>query len=88
MFVLILSGEKLTTSDTKRIARSTLFNFTIVEWYIDSMNEEKPKAKSKTIFKVLGITLAWISLPAKSLPKHRSSDCHLDVQDIAFFQWP
>ncbi len=67
MFVLILSGEKLTTSDTKRIARSTLFNFTIVEWYIDSMNGEKPKAKSKTIFKVLGITLAWISLPVIGL---------------------
>ena len=27
------------------------------------MHEEKPKAKSKVIFKILGITLAWLSLP-------------------------
>ncbi len=27
------------------------------------MQEEKPKAKSKKIFKILGTTLAWFSLP-------------------------
>lgn len=31
------------------------------------MNTEKPQAKSKVIFKILGITFAWLSLPVIGL---------------------